>query len=354
MHEKTRLEKIKDILGADAPSYRMKQIAEAIYVQGVKEYSQITTLPKPLREKLSKELGNEILSLKSVLETKDDQAHKILFETRDGHKIETVRMVFKPTKERDRDHISICISSQSGCPLGCKFCATGAIGFKKNLTPDEIADQVLYFRQLGLDVGNISFMGMGEPLINEDNVFEAIRIFTDKDLMGIGKRHISVSTVGIVPGIKRLTKDFPQVNLAFSLHTPFEDQREEIMPVTKSYSIENVFQALDEHVRKTKRKVFIAYALFGGLNDSQKHAAALVKLIKSRGKHSYLYHVNLIRYNAGDSAQVFKCPTKEKVDSFRATLERFGISVTLRQSFGTNINAACGQLYGGYEKKLKS
>jgi len=328
----------------------MKQIAEAIFVQGVKEYNQITTLPKGLREKIVKEFGNEVLSLKSVTETKDDQSHKILFETKDGHRIETVRMVFKPNEERSQDHISNCISSQSGCPLGCKFCATGAIGFKKNLSADEIVDQILYFRQQGQEVGNISFMGMGEPFINEDNVFKALEIFTNKEKMGIGKRHISVSTVGIVPGIKHLTKEFPQVNLAFSLHSPFEEERQEIMPVSKSFPIEKVFDALDAHVKKTRRKVFIAYALFEGINDSEKHAVALAKLLKSQGKFSYLYHVNLIRYNPGSSEERFKCPPKDKIDDFRSILERVGITVTLRQSFGTNINAACGQLYCGYKK----
>ena len=287
------------------------------------------------------------MTLKKVSETRANQAHKILFETRDGHRIETVRMVFKPSKERKKEHVSICISSQSGCALGCKFCVTGAVGFKKNLTADEIVGQALYFEKQGLKIGNISFMGMGEPFANEDNVFKALDVFTNPELMGIGSRRISVSTVGIVHGIKRLTRDHPQVNLAFSLHTPFPKQRLEIMPITRKYPIDEVMKAIDEHVRKTKRKVFIAYALFSDFNDSVEHAKSLADLIKSR-KNSYLYHVNLIRYNPGSADSRFKRPSVARVYKFRETLLRMRVRHTLRQSFGTNIDAACGQLHAGY------
>jgi 23S rRNA (adenine-C8)-methyltransferase len=287
------------------------------------------------------------LALKKISEVRANQAHKILFETKDGYRLETVRMVFKPSKERKKEHFSLCISSQSGCALGCKFCATGAIGLKKNLSAEEIVGQVLYFKQRGLKIGNISFMGMGEPFANEDNFFKSLEILTNPKMMGIGSRRISVSTVGIIPGIKRLTKQYPQVNLAFSLHTPFPKQRREMMPITRKYPIEEVMTVIDEHVRKTKRKVFIAYALFSHLNDSTKHAEALAKLVKSR-KKSYLYPVNLIRCNPSPLDSRFRRPTVARVNKFREILAKMKVKHTLRQSFGSNVNAACGQLHAGY------
>jgi 23S rRNA (adenine-C8)-methyltransferase len=288
------------------------------------------------------------LTLKKVDEETDNQVHKILFETIDGYRIEAVRMVFRPNKEREKEHVSICISSQVGCALGCKFCGTGALGLKKNLTVDEIVSQALYFTRQELMIGNISFMGMGEPFANEDNVFKALDYFTNPELMGISSRRISVSTVGIVPGIRRLTKHHPQVNLTFSLHTPFPEQRLEIMPVTKRYPIDEVMAAIDEHVRETRRKVFIAYALFSHFNDSIGHAKSLSRLLKSR-KNSHLYHVNLIIYNRTSSDARFTRPSAARVNKFRNALYRMRVKHTLRQNFGTGIAAACGQLHAGYK-----
>ncbi|MBI5465634.1 radical SAM protein, partial [Candidatus Gottesmanbacteria bacterium] len=199
-----------------------------------------------------------------------------------------------------------------------------------------------------------SFMGMGEPFSNPENVFEALHILTNKDFLGIGDRHINVSTVGIVPQIRRLTKEFPQVNLAFSLHSPFPDQRLQLMPVTKAYPIDKVFEALDERIKATKRRVFLAYLLLAGVNDTKDHVKALVDLIKKRGPHAYLYHVNLIRFNPGPGETEFNKASRESVDSFKKYLLDNNISCSLRQSFGLNIFAACGQLYGGYQKKNES
>lgn len=192
-------------------------------------------------------------------------------------------------------------------------------------------------------------MGMGEPFANPDNVFEALGILTGPDYFGLSPRRINVSTVGIIPQIKRLTNDFPQVNLAFSLHTPFLKQRLELMPITKIYPIEDVMKSLDEHIKTTKRRVFLAYILLGGVNDTQEHAKALVDLIKNRGEVSYLYHVNLIKYHPGPNDNAFKEPKQEQINMFRRILEKNKITNTLRQSFGLKIFAACGQLYGGYE-----
>lgn len=343
----TRINNLKRIINkVRVPSYTFDQIIYAIYKKGVVDYTGITTVQKQLRIRLKEELG-EILALKKIYELTGGQAHKVLFETRDGQRIETVLMIFRPG---DDMHESLCISSQSGCALGCKFCATGAIGFKKNLTGEEISDQVLYFRSRGFVIGSISFMGMGEPFSNTDNVFEALRIITKKDFLGMSPRKISISTVGIIPGIKRLTKEYPQVNLAFSLHSPFSQQRLELMPITRTYPIEEVFKVLDEHILMTNKRVFIAYVLLGGVNDSPQHANAVVNLIKRRGKTSYLYHVNLIRYHPGPTIEEFKKPASEKIDMFMDILGKGRISCSLRQSFGVKIYAACGQLYGKYDK----
>lgn len=347
----TRVAKIESILNnMNSPPYRLEQIKHAIYDNGIERYSDISTLSKELREELVKELGDKVLSLTNIYEMEGGQAKKILFETGDSQRIETVRMLFEPTDERDYFHSSLCISSQSGCALACKFCATGAIGFKKNLTADEIADQVLYFRQKKLPVGSVSFMGMGEPFANP-NLWDALRILTDKDKMGMSRHKISISTVGLVPGIERLTKEFPQINLAFSLHTPFSGQRQELMPITKAYPIEVVMRAVKDYVLATNNKVFIAYALMEGTNDSLEHAEALVSLIRKQGPKSYLYHVNLIRFNPGPGTMEFKRPSVGRVSKFVEIIEKAGIQVTLRQSFGLDIYAACGQLYGKYNKE---
>ncbi len=341
--EITRLAKIKEILDKlGVPSFRLNQAIQAVYIDGISDFSRMHTLPQNIREMFQNEMG-DVLTLRVVNKVEDDQTTKILFETRDGAKIETVKMVYKSEDHPEEDHITYCVSSQSGCGMGCTFCATGAMGFNKNLTVDEIVDQVLYFRQIGeVTPANVVFMGMGEPFANP-NIFEALHTLTKT--MGIGYRRISVSTVGLVPGINRFTKEFPQVNLAFSLHSSFNEERLALMPVTKTFPIDDVMKALNNHIKVTNKKVFIAYLLMAGVNDSSRHAKALCSLIKAQGSKSYLYHVNLIKYHVVDSAS-FERPTFEAVEEFRKILEKNGISVTLRQSFGGEIDAACGQLAG--------
>lgn len=340
--ESSRLQQIDQILKKSAnPAYRLDQIKKAIYKEGLTSYPQITVLPKDLREFLATELG-EIQNLKEVAITQEGQAQKILFETKDGYKIETVKLLFENAKTKKPERVSLCISSQSGCGLGCQFCATGTLGFGKDLSADEITDQVLYFKQKGINVDSISFMGMGEPLLNP-SIFDALKMLTAPDLFGMSPRRLSVSTVGIVPAIKRLAEEFPQVNLAISLHTPFQEQRKELMPIARKYSVEKLFAATNEYIEKTNNRIFIAYLLLETVTDSYKHAKALINLIKHQ-KHSYLYHVNLIRYHPGPEKAVFKCPSTFRVNAFRKILSAHGISNTLRQSFGVEINAACGQL----------
>lgn len=343
---KTKFDRIRDfIIENGLPRYRFDQITHAIFNQRIGEFERITTLPKHLRKELSQEFGDTILSIRPVAESESEQAAKVLFELPDGHRVEAVRMIYKAGWK------SFCISSQSGCGFGCSFCATGAIGLKRNLTADEITDQVLYFHLQGHKIDSISFMGMGEPFANPAT-FTALRTLTDKALFGLSPRRITISTIGIIPGIKRLTEEFPQVNLTFSLHSPFNEQRNELVPLNRSYPIEEVMQALDEHIKRTRRKVYIAYIMLRGVNDTPAHAKALISLLRGRGRWHYLYHINLIRYNPAVGA--YKCSDKKTIDRFRQQLKSAGINVTLRQSFGVNIDAACGQLYGRYRTRTPS
>lgn len=350
MKSNDRIATIEHILDSmNSPPYRKEQVYEGIYKHYIKSYSEMTSLPKDLRQALEKDLGSQVLCLNNVFETQGGQADKVLYETADKNRIEAVLMTFKPNEERNANHESLCISSQSGCALGCTFCATGAVGFKKNLTADEITDQVLYFLQQGKTVDNISFMGMGEPFANP-NLFDALKIITDKDKMAYGQRHISISTVGVIPGIKRLQKEYPEVSLAYSLHSPFPEQRVQLMPITKAYPISDVMATLKEFVAYTNKRVFIAYVLLDNVNDSVDHAKEIAKLIKKQGEKQYLYHVNLIRFNPGYTFKPFNKPSAARISDFRRALESYGIKNTLRQSFGVKIDAACGQLYAKYER----
>ena len=344
----SRLETIKTLLEANSSaSWRIEQIKEAIFSAKISRYSQISNLPKSLKEQIINTLGDDIFTLKKVHEVKGDQAHKVLFETADHYQIESVRLTYRLA---NKIHHSLCISTQSGCALGCLFCATGAIGFRKNLSADEILDQVLFFRKNDLPIDSIIFMGMGEPFSNPDNTFAAVDLMTDKDLLGLSPRHLSISTVGIIPGIERLTANYPNLNLAFSLHNPFNDERAKLMPITTAYPIEKVMAAIDQHLAVTNRKVFLAYILLKDVNDSIRHATALAKLVRSTPDRLRLLHVNLIRYNNGNTLTSFQKPTNSTVEKFQAILTQNKIHHTMRQDFGTDINAACGQLAANYKK----
>lgn len=340
-----RLESIKSLIAEyNEPNYRYQQITDAIFHQRIKKYTEITALPQYLREAIVNNLGEQILTLKPAVQSESSQATKVLFELSDGNRIEAVRMRYK------KGHTALCISSQVGCALACSFCSTGAIGYKRNLTSDEIVDQVLFFQQQGYDVKSISFMGMGEALLNP-NTFDALHLLADNKLFNLSPRRLSVSTVGIIPGIERLTEEFPQVNLAFSLHSPFNEQRDVLVPMNRTYPMQKIIPVLDQHIRKTHRKVFIAYLVLSGYNDTPSHAKAIIDLFHDRHEYSHLYHVNLLRYNSAQGVPSPFYTDESGLRKFKRLLEDGGISVTARQSFGIDIDAACGQLYGQYEKK---
>ncbi|MFH1560981.1 MAG: radical SAM protein, partial [Patescibacteria group bacterium] len=253
----TRFERIENFLKEQGePDYRFGQITKAIFEQRIGNFEEITTLSKKLRESLAEKFG-PVLTIKPIDRAEAKQSVKILFELEDGEKVEAVKTTFV---EEGKEWSSLCISSQIGCSLGCQFCATGKIGLKRNLTADEIIDQILYFYLEGDKINNISFSGMGEPLLNPA-VFTALTVLINKTIFGISPRRINISTVGIIPGLEKLAKDFPQVNIAFSLHSPFQKQREQLMPVAKQYPLEQVMEVLDHHLRKNRRKIFLPYLM---------------------------------------------------------------------------------------------
>jgi 23S rRNA (adenine-C8)-methyltransferase len=346
-----RLHTIQELIQKSGePSYRFKQVCEAIFKRPLTKYSEISNIPKNLRTQIIEKLGDDILTLTVVSKQEDSQVGKYLFETVDGEHIEAVFMRHQAEKGRFQEHTSLCSSTQIGCTMGCKFCTTGTVvGFKRNLSADEIADQILYFPKQNIPVHSVFFGAMGEPLANP-NFFTALDQLTNPDYLGMGARRLTVSTVGIVPGIEKLTKEFPQVNIAFSLHSPFEKQRSELMPANDLCSLTEVMEALDKHIAETNRRVFLAYVMLKDLNDSAKHAQALVKLIKSRGKKWYLYHVNLIRFNEGSTRRKYTSSSNKAIELFKGIIEKAGIGCTVRMNFGADIDAACGQLYAGYGK----
>jgi 23S rRNA (adenine-C8)-methyltransferase len=322
----------------------MKQLTRGIYQSNINCFNDLKELKSDLRKRLVERFGERYCTLQPVTSQAADQATKVLFECNDKERIEGVSLAF-------RNHNSLCISSQVGCAFGCTFCESGKVGLKRQLTVSEITDQVYHFRSMG-KLGSISFMGMGEPLSNP-KVFDAISALTNKDQFGLSPSKINVSTIGIIPGITKLNTVHPNVNLAFSLHSPFPDQRRQLMPIEKAYPFVDTFKALDERIAKTKNRIWIAYLLLQGVNDSVDHARALVDIIKRRpAEIRYLYHINLLPYNPGRTPQSLK--RVDDISAFHRIIDNAGIASSYRNSFGRSIDAACGQLFAEYESRTVS
>ncbi|MFC1629762.1 23S rRNA (adenine(2503)-C(2))-methyltransferase RlmN [Patescibacteria group bacterium] len=325
------LTQLENLLNKEHP-YRLKQAKKALFVDLIEGWREASVLPLLLRENLNKICPIKINT--QTLFSKDKKTAKTLITLKDGLKIESVLMKHKDGRN------TVCISSQVGCPLSCSFCATGQIGFKRSLEIFEIVEQVLFFarhlKKKGEKVTNNVFMGMGEPFLNYENVVGAIRILNDKEGFNLGARHVSISTVGILEGIKKLAGEKLQVNLAISLHAPDDDLRSKIMPINKKYPIADVLKAVDNYIGKTKRRVMFEYLMMKGLNDSDVYAQKLSKLMKKP-----LYFVNLISYNPTGA---FKPSSSWRMKNFKEILEKEGVQVTQRYRFGQNIKAACGQL----------
>lgn len=349
MEKSQRWQTIAKLLKQNAfPEYRLKQIIDNMYKAKIVNVTDMRNIPTNIRKELRKHYRETFLSIKPIKEQKLDRAYKVLFECKDKERFETTCLDFGT-------HKSLCISSQIGCAFNCQFCATGKIGMKRQLDLDEITDQLLYFQYQKINVKNVSFMGMGEPLANP-RVFDSINFFTDENFFAFAKRRINISTVGLLPGIKKLNDLFPQVNLSFSLHSPFSEERNRLVPINRFFPFLEVFDLLDDRIRKTKRRVWISYILIKDVNDSKEHAEALCEHISNRPKDvRYLYNVCLIPYNKAKNVnEDFHRLTEEnKIVQFEKVLSKYGVSFFYRNSFGLSIEAACGQLHADYEPQYK-
>jgi 23S rRNA (adenine2503-C2)-methyltransferase len=334
MKNLTQLELI--LKEASYPLYRAKQIIQSVYKNGVTEYQQIKNIPLQLREFLSANVP--ILSLTPIhhQNSKDGFTEKVLFQLSTGEKIESVLMKFKDGRN------TICISSQAGCTMGCKFCATGAMKFSRSLTAEEITDQVLYFfsklKNENQQITNIVYMGMGEPFLNYENTIASINTLIDPKHFNFGSRRITVSTCGIIPGIEKFTLEPFQVNLAISLHAPTQLIREKIMPVAKIYPLKELLESINKYINKTNRRVSFEYILLKDINDSGDSANELINISKKN-----LIHINLIPYNNTDLNSL-SGSDKKRISEFKNILQSGGINATVRLSMGQDIDAACGQL----------
>lgn len=317
------------------PTYRAKQVWTAIYQQFINHPDEISTLSKDLREKLSTAFDFIALDPVRTIESGDGQTVKTLFKLRDGQYIEAVLMFYDERR-------TLCISSQSGCGMGCTFCATGQMGFRRNLSSGEIIAQVLYYArhlaQTGDQVTNIVMMGMGEPFHNFDNVMEALNRLNDPEAFGLGARRITLSTVGLIPKIIQFADLNTQYNLAISLHSVDNDLRASMMPVSKKYSVSKLLEACRYYVKTTNRRITFEYALIDGVNDSTEAAEGLAQAIRGM-----ICHVNLIPLNPTRGFQK-EGTRSDQVSAFAQVLERHHIPVTVRMRRGIEISAGCGQL----------
>lgn len=327
------IKKIQEIL-KDEPKFRIKQVYEQVFAKFIEDWDEATNLPAALREKLKTECPLEIKA--EILESADKDTVKAALDFGDG-KVETVLI------RHGGNRNTVCVSSQIGCLLACEFCLTGQCGFTRSLNFYEIVEQVLFFarylKKYNERVSNIVFMGMGEPLLNYDEVMKAIRFLNDEETFNIGARKISISTVGIIDGIKKLSGEPLQINLALSLHAPDDELRCRIMPAAKNNPLKNLLKAVKNYIVKTNRKVMIEYLMLDKVNDSSAQAQQLAILLKvSLGR---LFMVNLISYN---ETQKYRTSPSEVISNFKKILEREGIEVVQRFKFGRDVQGACGQL----------
>jgi 23S rRNA (adenine2503-C2)-methyltransferase len=323
------------------PKYRWDQVRQAVFGRSVESYASVPGLPPGLGEKLQEKAPLLSVRPRSVSVSGDGRAHKALLDLADGKVIETV--LLRPSETR----WTTCISSQVGCAVACTFCATGLMGLTRSLTPEEISDQVLFWRQymarqqLPGRLDNVVYMGMGEPFACYEPVAESLRLLMDQKLFAIGARHISVSTSGVAPKIVQFGKDFPQVNLALSLHAATDALRTRLVPMNKAYNLEKLGESLKEYIAETNRKIFFEYVLLKGENDRAEDAEALISWLDGLGTKALL-HVNLIVFNQTDTPHT---PTDESdARRFQEKLLAAGYKSTVRQNLGRDIDGACGQL----------
>jgi 23S rRNA (adenine2503-C2)-methyltransferase len=323
------------------PAFRADQLHSWLYVKAVRSFEDMSNMSKPLRQKLAAHYQVGQLTLVEKQKSNDGTC-KYLFSLPDGEQIESVLMYFDK-----RDAYSICISTQVGCAVNCHFCATGKLGFKRQLSAAEIVEQLLFVRSdSGIEVKNLVFMGQGEPLLNYQEVLKSIHLLNQS--AEIGMRHMTLSTSGIIPQIKRLAEENLQLTLAVSLHAADNETRERFMPINKKYPLEELLPVLHDYVNKTGRRLTIEYILLAGVNDTQQQAEKLAILLKNL--HC---NINLIPYNPIGEEYGFKRPSRDAIFSFKRWLEaRAHQKVTVRIERGVDIAAACGQLKNNYNQAL--
>lgn len=321
----------EEMISIGEKTFRAEQIFKWIYVENVTDFNDMTNLSLELREKLKQ---NYTLNIYNIIKKQEslDGTKKYLFDILDGNAIESVLMQYK-------HGYTICVSSQVGCKMGCKFCASTGIAFIRSLTAGEIAEQILAVeRDTGIKISNVVFMGIGEPFDNFDNVLKAIKIINNQKGLNIGARHISVSTCGVVPKIYEIADMDLQCTLSISLHATTDEKRSQMMPINNRYSIEELMKACKYYIEKTNKRISFEYALAKDNNDNLEDAKSLVKLLKGM-----LCHVNLIPINKIENGK-FDTSTNENIMKFRDYLNDHGIVATIRRELGDDIDAACGQL----------
>ena len=314
------------------PAYRAGQIYQWLHVACATDFDEMTNIPKALRQQLHDNFVIFGCAIEKKLVSRYDETIKYLFKLNDGELIETVLMKYKYG-------YSVCVSSQVGCRMGCKFCASTLAGVVRNLSASEILSQVYAVqRDNSIRVSHIVMMGMGEPFDNFDNALRFLRLITDEKGQNLSMRHISLSTCGIVPGINRLAEQNLQLTLSVSLHAPNNELRSSMMPVNRKWPVEELIQACKDYTKVTSRRISFEYALVNGVNDTPECAAQLAALLKGM-----LCHINLIPVNEVAETGMKKS-TNDRVKRFEAYLADRGFAVTVRRTLGSDINAACGQL----------
>ena len=321
-----------EILKLGEPKFRAGQIFDWIHKKQAASVDEMSNLSKGLREKLKESYDFSNLKCARMQESAIDGTRKFLFELADGNYVESVWMKYHHGN-------SVCISSQVGCRMGCRFCASTLDGLERNLLPGEMLDQIYRIAAItGEKVSNIVVMGTGEPMDNYENLLKFIRLINDERGMNLSQRNITVSTCGIVPGIRKLAEEGLQITLALSLHAPTDEKRKALMPIANSYSLSEVIDACRYYFDKTGRRVSFEYALVSGVNDRDEEVAELSRLLKGMNCHINLIPVNPIK------EREFKSTDRLRVLEFQKKLEKNGINVTIRREMGRDIDGACGQL----------
>ena len=318
--------------GIGEKAFRAKQIYEWLHVKLVDSFDEMTNLSKTLREKLSSQYRIPMVKMVERQISKIDGTNKFLFQLEDGHVVESVLMRYKHGN-------SVCISSQVGCRMGCKFCASTIGGLERNLLPSEMVREIYQIQKIsGERVANVVVMGSGEPLDNYDNFVRFVHLLSDEHGLHISQRNITISTCGIVPNMKRLADEQLQITLALSLHGSTQEKRKVLMPIANKYELPDVLEACDYYFERTGRRITFEYSLVHGVNDRDEDAEELIGILKARNCHLNLIPVNPIK------ERNFEKPSRKSAENFKNKLEKSGINVTIRREMGSDIDGACGQL----------